>query len=192
MGYSSYTVQYKNVLFILYSFIPFIHSRSSLLNFRLWHHKLFSRKRKENRMENIFFSPEFAKCFSKLGRDFPPSDDLVNELNKFACLMYGDKTSTNVNECRYELLNRRNVQTMRCLQLVIALSNISTEQTFKQHHGVNVWVQKLIFHHQLVMVGRLTTTTSWRLPGLHDRLLHNHWSSVLNASAKLAGLRARS
>ena len=48
-------------------------------------------------------SPEFAKCFSKLGKDFPPSEDLVDELNKFACLMYGDKTSTNVNECRYEL-----------------------------------------------------------------------------------------
>ena len=29
-------------------------------------------------------------------------------------------------------LNRGNVQTMRCLQLAIALPNISTEQTFKQ------------------------------------------------------------
>ena len=48
-------------------------------------------------------SPEFVKRFSKLGRDFPPSEDLVDELNKFTCLMYGDKTLTNVNECRYEL-----------------------------------------------------------------------------------------
>ena len=47
--------------------------------------------------------PEFAKCFLKLGRDFPPSEDRVDELNKFACLRYGDKASTNVNECRYEL-----------------------------------------------------------------------------------------
>ena len=82
-------------------------------------------------------------------------------------------------------LNRGNVQTMRCLQLAIALSNISTEQTFKQHHGVNVCVQKLMFHRQLVMAGRLKTMTSWRLPGWHDCLLHNHWSSVLSASAKL-------
>ena len=47
--------------------------------------------------------PEFAKCFSKLRRDFPPSEELINDLNKFGCLLYGDKTSRNVNEYKHEL-----------------------------------------------------------------------------------------
>ena len=38
-----------------------------------------------------------------LGRDFPPSEDLINKLNKFTCLLYGDKTSTNADDCRYSL-----------------------------------------------------------------------------------------
>ena len=42
-------------------------------------------------------------CFSKLGRDFPPSDDLVHELNKFTCLLCDDKASTTADECRYAL-----------------------------------------------------------------------------------------
>ena len=38
-----------------------------------------------------------------LGSTFPPSDELVEQLNRFVCLMYGDKTSENVNECRFAL-----------------------------------------------------------------------------------------
>ena len=45
----------------------------------------------------------FVECFSKLGRDFPPSEDLVHELNKFTCLLYGDRASTTADECRYAL-----------------------------------------------------------------------------------------
>ena len=72
-----------------------------------------------------------------LGKDFPPSDDLINELNKFTCLLYGDKTSKDVNDVDMNCLNQGNAQTMRCLQLTIAFSNMSTEQTFKQHHSVS-------------------------------------------------------
>ena len=42
-------------------------------------------------------------AFVSLGSTFSPSDDLVAQLNKFVCLMYGDKTSENVNKCRFAL-----------------------------------------------------------------------------------------
>ena len=38
-----------------------------------------------------------------LGNMFPPSDLLVSQLHRFVCLMYGDKTAVNTNECRYNL-----------------------------------------------------------------------------------------
>lgn len=41
-----------------------------------------------------------------LGSTFPPSDRLVSQLNQFVCLLYGDKTSANVNECRYSLFRK--------------------------------------------------------------------------------------
>ena len=45
----------------------------------------------------------YAESFFMLGSTFPPSDDLVSELNKFTCLLYGDRTSSNVDECRYSM-----------------------------------------------------------------------------------------
>ena len=47
--------------------------------------------------------PQFARRFSSLGHTFPPSDELVSELNQFTCLLYGDKSSSNVNVCRHNL-----------------------------------------------------------------------------------------
>ena len=48
-------------------------------------------------------NPQFANTFSMLGNSFPPSQILVNQLNKFVCLLYGDKKSATSNECRYAL-----------------------------------------------------------------------------------------
>ena len=62
----------------------------------------FHGKGKKTAWKTLVAFPEFAESFSMLGREIPPSD-LVNELNKFTCLMYGDKTSTNVDDCRYSL-----------------------------------------------------------------------------------------
>ena len=39
-----------------------------------------------------------------LGNMFPPSDLLVSQHHRFVCLMYGDKTAININECRYNLV----------------------------------------------------------------------------------------
>ena len=40
-----------------------------------------------------------------LGKDFPPGEELINGLNKFTCQLYGDKVSTNVDDCRYKLFS---------------------------------------------------------------------------------------
>lgn len=49
-------------------------------------------------MEN----PEFCEVFSRLSH-LPIHDDLVDNLNKFVCLLYGDNCSQSVDECRYNL-----------------------------------------------------------------------------------------
>lgn len=46
---------------------------------------------------------KFVESFSQLGRSFIISEDLVISLNSFVCLLYGDKISTNVDDCRYIL-----------------------------------------------------------------------------------------
>lgn len=47
--------------------------------------------------------PQFAKSSFSLGHTFPPSDELVGELNQFTCLLYWNKSSSNVNVCRHYL-----------------------------------------------------------------------------------------
>eukprot|EP00794_Sanderia_malayensis_P012433 gene12433-13718_t len=47
--------------------------------------------------------PRFTESFSSLGRSFPPPDRLINELNKYVCLLYGDVVSGDVDECRYQI-----------------------------------------------------------------------------------------
>lgn len=45
----------------------------------------------------------YVDTFASLGSTFPPSEDLVRQLNKFVCLVYGDKASENANKCRFTL-----------------------------------------------------------------------------------------
>jgi hypothetical protein len=63
----------------------------------------FYGKGKSTAWKTLINHPQFIKTFSLLGSSFPPSQDLVSELNKFTCLLYGEATSTNVDECRYAL-----------------------------------------------------------------------------------------
>ena len=46
---------------------------------------------------------EFRQTFSQLGSLERVSQDLINSLNKFVCLLYYDEVSTHVDECRYNL-----------------------------------------------------------------------------------------
>ena len=46
--------------------------------------------------------PEFCPVFSRLG-NLPIHNDLIDFLNKFVCLLYGDDSSQSVDECRYNL-----------------------------------------------------------------------------------------
>lgn len=46
-------------------------------------------------------NPEFIESFSSLGRSSDVPEDLVISLNRFVCLLYGDKMSTGVDDCRY-------------------------------------------------------------------------------------------
>eukprot|EP00794_Sanderia_malayensis_P002900 gene2900-3352_t len=47
--------------------------------------------------------PRFTESFYSLGHSFPPPDRLINELNKYVCLLYGDVVLENVDDCRYQL-----------------------------------------------------------------------------------------
>lgn len=49
---------------------------------------------------------ELLTAFLLLGQTFPPSTELIAQLNKFVCLLYGDKDSDNVNKCRFALFKK--------------------------------------------------------------------------------------
>lgn len=63
----------------------------------------FRGKGKEKPWQTLKGNLEFVKTFSELGRSATMSDDMVISLNKFVCLMYGDKAAASVDECRYNL-----------------------------------------------------------------------------------------
>lgn len=48
-------------------------------------------------------NPDFVQSFCDLGKSSTLSQDLVMSLNVFVCLLYGDKSSKTVDECRYNL-----------------------------------------------------------------------------------------
>lgn len=48
-------------------------------------------------------NPEYVDTFVSIGSTFSLSGDIVAQLNKFVCLLYRDKTSTNANGCRFAL-----------------------------------------------------------------------------------------
>ncbi len=48
-------------------------------------------------------NPRFVEIFSQLGGSAEVSEELLVSLGTFVCLLYGDQTSTCVDECRYQL-----------------------------------------------------------------------------------------
>ena len=49
--------------------------------------------------------PKFVGSFCQLGKLNEVPEELFMSLDTFACQLYGDKTSTTVDECRYHLFN---------------------------------------------------------------------------------------
>ena len=47
--------------------------------------------------------PKFVESFYQLGRSAEVSEELLMSSGRFVCLLYGDQTSTSVNNCRYQL-----------------------------------------------------------------------------------------
>jgi hypothetical protein len=47
--------------------------------------------------------PEFVDCFASLGVDWVVSQDLLCELERFVCLLYGYPTQTSINDVRYQV-----------------------------------------------------------------------------------------
>ena len=63
----------------------------------------FYGKGKERPWKTLQSHQEFRQTFSHLGNLERVSEELINSLNKFVCLLYNDEVSTNVDECRYNL-----------------------------------------------------------------------------------------
>lgn len=63
----------------------------------------FYGKGKVKAWKTLIAHPCFVETFSLLGYNFPPANVLVRDLNKFTCLLYGDNTSKNADECRYTM-----------------------------------------------------------------------------------------
>ncbi|XP_046856604.1 uncharacterized protein LOC124449684 [Xenia sp. Carnegie-2017] len=63
----------------------------------------FYGKGKKTAWNILLRNHKYLNSFSSLGSAFPPSEELVFQLNRFVCLLYGDKDSEDVNKCRLSL-----------------------------------------------------------------------------------------
>ena len=63
----------------------------------------FYGKGKKTAWDTLLCNREYFNSFRSLENAFPPSEELVLQLNRFVCLLYGDKNSKNVNKCRFSL-----------------------------------------------------------------------------------------
>ena len=63
----------------------------------------FYGKGKKTVWNTLTRNSEYIKTFASLGISFSLSDDMIAKLNKFVCLMYGDKESEEVDKCRFAL-----------------------------------------------------------------------------------------
>ena len=59
---------------------------------------IFNGKGKGKPWKTLQEHPEFIESFSTLGSSSDISEDLMISLNRFVCLLYGDKASTSVDD----------------------------------------------------------------------------------------------
>lgn len=60
----------------------------------------FAGKGKVKPWKLLLENPEFLEPFSLLGQSFEISEEVSTPLNRFVCLLYGDKKGTCVNDSR--------------------------------------------------------------------------------------------
>ena len=63
----------------------------------------FYGKGKKTAWDTLLRNREYFNSFRSLGNAFPPSEELVLQLNRFVCLLYADKNSENVNKCSAQM-----------------------------------------------------------------------------------------
>jgi hypothetical protein len=87
----------------------------------------------ESEIRGNFFSVR------NLRRSAEVTDKLVVSLDTFVCLLYGDQTSTCVDECNTSFLSQASIPTILFLQIVTAFGNTLKEQTFKHSRGIGAY-----------------------------------------------------
>ena len=63
----------------------------------------FYGKGKKTVWDTLQRNPGYVDVFLSLGCSLSIADDVIKELNRFVCLLYGDTVSKDVNSCRYTL-----------------------------------------------------------------------------------------
>ena len=66
----------------------------------------FKGKGKVAPLKKLEKNPRFHKCFKQLGDDWNVNADVLKEVEKFTCLMYGQSRETSVDGARVKLLRK--------------------------------------------------------------------------------------
>jgi len=66
----------------------------------------FKGKGKVAPLKKLEKNPRFHKCFQQLGDDWNVNADVLKEVEKFTCLMYGQSRETSVDSARVKLLRK--------------------------------------------------------------------------------------
>ena len=69
-------------------------------------YQLLQRKRKSCASEKAREEPQVSKCFQQLGDDWNVNVDVLKEVEKFTCLMYGQSRETSIDGARVKLLRK--------------------------------------------------------------------------------------
>ena len=117
----------------------------------------FDGKGKKTAWKTLVTFPEFVECFAMIGRDFPPREELINALNQFTCLLYGDKESATVDDCRYTLFSSG-----KCLDDVLPPTSDSLQHILRANFQTS-WCQ--CFNAEVIVpppVGNGLDSRPWR------------------------------
>ena len=90
-------------------------------------------------MEVLQVHPKFVESFCQLERLNKVPEELFMSLGTFVSLLYGDKTSTTVDECRYHLFNSGKYSDNVLHQIMIAFVKMIKGLTFSRSLGIDAY-----------------------------------------------------
>ena len=99
-----------------------------------------ARRGKVSAFNKVLHNKEFQTLFHNLGQSWKPNENVVIDIEKFTCLLYGQKTNS-VNECRYKIFcaRRGDIESNHLPPCLDCLR----KHVLRANYQAKVWLQSL-------------------------------------------------